>query len=237
MSSLCLWWRQVADIVAELGLEVGAWQDGIVHKFEPPFPRSKFASKNVMVYAWKNVWETGMASDIYKLANADYQVRKTHCPILTVVDLGIIARSDGENESACLILCLSCVVPILSTKYTVLRSWVCGDKGHANCKFLVFSNIKCSSNSLFMLLSLWFSLSLCTSLLPIRCMYACVTSNEKRWTRGRWKIITDENGQIRVIWSKFVVVVVSVCVCVCVHAHFGKSVLSCSYCSQLIVQV
>jgi len=108
--------------VAELGLEVGAWQDGIVHKFEPPFPRNKFASKNVMVYAWKNVWETGMASDIYKLANADYQVRKTHCPILTVVDLGIIARSDGENESACLILCLSCVVPILSTKYTVLCS-------------------------------------------------------------------------------------------------------------------
>ncbi|KAK7102185.1 chitobiase-like isoform X1 [Littorina saxatilis] len=65
---------KVAEIAAELGLEVGAWQDGIVYKFEEPFSRQKFLNKNVMVYAWKNRWETGMASDVYKLANSNYQV-------------------------------------------------------------------------------------------------------------------------------------------------------------------
>ena len=63
-------------MAAELGLEVGAWQDGIVHKSEPPFPRNKFPNKDVAVYAWRNVWETGLASDVYKLANAGYQVGK-----------------------------------------------------------------------------------------------------------------------------------------------------------------
>ncbi|XP_076469345.1 chitobiase-like [Babylonia areolata] len=65
---------KVADIASELNLDVGAWQDGVVHKFEPPFPRKKFPNKRVAVYAWKNVWESGMASDVYKLANANYQV-------------------------------------------------------------------------------------------------------------------------------------------------------------------
>nr|KAG5708761.1 hypothetical protein BaRGS_031915 [Batillaria attramentaria] len=65
---------KVAEIAHELGLDVGAWQDGIVHKFEQPFPRDKFPNKKVAVYAWKNVWETGMAADVYKLANADYEV-------------------------------------------------------------------------------------------------------------------------------------------------------------------
>lgn len=65
---------QVAEIAAEMDLEVGAWQDGVVHNYEPPFPRQRFTNKNVAVYAWKNVWETGMASDVNKLANTDYQV-------------------------------------------------------------------------------------------------------------------------------------------------------------------
>ena len=73
--SLC---RQVSNIAKDLGLEVGAWQDGVMHKFEEPFARSSFPNDVVTVYAWKNVWETGMAFDIYKLANSGYKV---HCSV------------------------------------------------------------------------------------------------------------------------------------------------------------
>ncbi|KAL8603368.1 hypothetical protein ACOMHN_039731 [Nucella lapillus] len=65
---------KVAEIASELNLDVGAWQDGVVHKFEAPFPRKRFPNNRVAVYAWKTVWESGMASDIYKLANANYEV-------------------------------------------------------------------------------------------------------------------------------------------------------------------
>ena len=115
------------------------------------------------------------------------------------------------SSCACLVLCLSC--PPNTQSYAV-ESVVTRVMLTAFLKSIFQHQMQFHFNSLFMLLSLWFSL--CTSLLPIRCMYAWVTSNEKRWTRGRWKIITGENGQIRVILSKFVVVVVVVCVCVCV---------------------
>ena len=138
--------------MAELGLEVGAWQDGIVHKFEPPFPRDKFASKNVTVCAWKNVWETGMASDIYKLANADYQVRKNNICCRAV---NHFERNTGlGNESACLAQLM------LGISYSV----VCSDRGHANRKILHFAR---SDTVLVQLLVAFFfvclSLSTCIS--------------------------------------------------------------------------
>lgn len=64
---------QVAEIAKDLCLSVSAWQDGIVYQCHP-FPRSDFPNKEVFVCAWKNVWETGRAGDIFKLANAGYKV-------------------------------------------------------------------------------------------------------------------------------------------------------------------
>ncbi|XP_071112715.1 beta-hexosaminidase-like [Haliotis cracherodii] len=66
--------KRVAQIVKSHGLDVAAWQDGIVMKKTELFDRSDFDNDSVVVYAWKNVWETGMASDTVKLANAGYQV-------------------------------------------------------------------------------------------------------------------------------------------------------------------
>ncbi|XP_067667144.1 chitobiase-like [Haliotis asinina] len=66
--------KRVAQIVGSHGLDVAAWQDGIVMKKTQLFDRSDFDNDRVVVYAWKNVWETGMASDTVKLANAGYQV-------------------------------------------------------------------------------------------------------------------------------------------------------------------
>lgn len=66
--------KRVAQIVKSHGVDVAAWQDGIVMKKTELFDRSDFDNDSVVVYAWKNVWETGMASDTVKLANAGYQV-------------------------------------------------------------------------------------------------------------------------------------------------------------------
>ena len=67
---------RVAELAHKHGLDIGAWQDAVVpHKNSPVIPRSKFPNDNVAVFAWKNVWETGLASDAYKLANNGYKVR------------------------------------------------------------------------------------------------------------------------------------------------------------------
>ncbi|XP_052285856.1 beta-hexosaminidase-like isoform X2 [Dreissena polymorpha] len=67
---------RVADIVAECGLDVGAWQDGIIsdESDRQPIKRGKFKSQDVLVYAWQNVWEMGLAGCAYRLANNGYKV-------------------------------------------------------------------------------------------------------------------------------------------------------------------
>lgn len=67
---------RVADIVAKCDLDVGAWQDGIIPDETDlmPIPRHKFKSKNVYVYAWQNVWESGLSGCAYRLANNGYKV-------------------------------------------------------------------------------------------------------------------------------------------------------------------
>lgn len=67
---------RVADIVAKCGLDVGAWQDGIIPDEADlkPISRKKFKSKDVIVYAWQNVWESGLSGCAYRLANSGYRV-------------------------------------------------------------------------------------------------------------------------------------------------------------------
>lgn len=65
---------RVAAQAHKHGLELGAWQDGIVVNRSEPYRRSKFPNSNVLVYFWRNVWEKGQAYDAHKLANEGYHV-------------------------------------------------------------------------------------------------------------------------------------------------------------------
>lgn len=65
--------QKVAAIVHKHGLSLGAWQDGMMSA-DGPFERSSLPSKDVLVYAWQNVWESGKADAAYLLANAGYKV-------------------------------------------------------------------------------------------------------------------------------------------------------------------
>ncbi|XP_052781398.1 beta-hexosaminidase-like isoform X2 [Mya arenaria] len=67
---------RTADVIAKCGLDVGAWQDGIIPDESDllPIKRNKFKSHEVYVYAWQNVWESGLAGCAYRLANNNYKV-------------------------------------------------------------------------------------------------------------------------------------------------------------------
>lgn len=68
--------KKVAKIVAQHGLDLGAWQDGVIHDeyFLEPMKRNCFPNKIVYAYAWQNVWESGLSGCAYKLANEGYKV-------------------------------------------------------------------------------------------------------------------------------------------------------------------
>lgn len=69
--------KKVAKIVAQHDLHLGAWQDGVIHdevRLEP-MKRDSFPNKEVVAYAWQNVWESGLSGCAYKLANEGYKVR------------------------------------------------------------------------------------------------------------------------------------------------------------------
>lgn len=67
---------KTASIIHKCGLDVAAWQDGVIPDDDSllPISRQKFENNNVYVYAWQNVWESGLAGCAYRLANADYKV-------------------------------------------------------------------------------------------------------------------------------------------------------------------
>ncbi|KAK3103352.1 hypothetical protein FSP39_018661 [Pinctada imbricata] len=66
---------RVSEIVAKHDLGIGAWQDGVIHDevMLEPVKRSKFPNKEVFVYAWQNVWESGLSGCAYRLANNGYK--------------------------------------------------------------------------------------------------------------------------------------------------------------------
>lgn len=66
--------QRITNITAVHGIQVGAWEDGLLSADENPFNRSQLKNDHVNAYAWGNVWEWGTATRAYKFANAGYQV-------------------------------------------------------------------------------------------------------------------------------------------------------------------
>lgn len=65
---------RVSNITNQHGLDLAAWEDGLMGIEEEPYLRNKLFNKNIYSNAWDNVWELGEANRGYKLANAGYKV-------------------------------------------------------------------------------------------------------------------------------------------------------------------
>lgn len=65
---------KVANILDKRGVTMGAWEDGMMSDAITPFNRKLYGDNEVMVNAWDNIWEFGVADRAYRLANEDYQV-------------------------------------------------------------------------------------------------------------------------------------------------------------------
>jgi len=67
--------ERVANITHTYGLNLGAWEDGVMAdgSSNTPFDRTLLRNDEVYVHAWSNIWEWGGGSRAYKLANANYK--------------------------------------------------------------------------------------------------------------------------------------------------------------------
>lgn len=68
--------RRVSNITSKYGIDLAAWEDGLLGADETPYQRSYVKNKNVYANAWDNVWEWKKATRPYRLANAGYKVPK-----------------------------------------------------------------------------------------------------------------------------------------------------------------
>ena len=66
--------ERVSNITRTHGLDLAAWEDGLLGADEQPYKRSLVMNKNVFANTWDNVWEWKKAARPYKLANAGYKV-------------------------------------------------------------------------------------------------------------------------------------------------------------------
>lgn len=64
---------KVSAITSARGLDLAGWEDGLMYDPVNTFNRSQFANKHVLVNAWDNIWEWGVADRAYRLANAGYE--------------------------------------------------------------------------------------------------------------------------------------------------------------------
>jgi hexosaminidase len=64
--------RRAAEVLAARGLNITAWEDGIMFDRITPFPIEQFSNKKVYVNAWDNIWEWGVSDRAYRLANEGY---------------------------------------------------------------------------------------------------------------------------------------------------------------------
>ncbi|OWF40739.1 uncharacterized protein LOC110463418 [Mizuhopecten yessoensis] len=71
--------KRVANQVAARGINVGAWEDGLMKSANDPYDRAMLPNNiDVYGYAWDNVWEWGAAGRAYHLANEGYKVVLAH---------------------------------------------------------------------------------------------------------------------------------------------------------------
>ncbi|MFT4924655.1 MAG: hexosaminidase [Phenylobacterium sp.] len=65
---------KVAKILNKRGIDMAAWEDGMMSDALTPFNRELYGDNDVIVHAWDNIWEFGVADRAYRLANEDYKV-------------------------------------------------------------------------------------------------------------------------------------------------------------------
>ncbi|VDI02254.1 hexosaminidase [Mytilus galloprovincialis] len=67
--------RRVGSIAGEKGLDISAWEDGLMHG-KTPFDLTQLVPNGRKAYtsAWDNVWEKGGGDRSYRLANVGYKV-------------------------------------------------------------------------------------------------------------------------------------------------------------------
>lgn len=65
---------KVAKILNKRGMKMAAWEDGMMSDAITPFNRQSYGKEDVIVHAWDNIWEFGVADRAYRLANQDYKV-------------------------------------------------------------------------------------------------------------------------------------------------------------------
>ena len=73
--------KEVSKIAKRNGLDLQAWEDGLMyhgHRNEP-LGLADLETDKVYVNTWNNVWEWGSGSRSYILANAGYKVRTLKC--------------------------------------------------------------------------------------------------------------------------------------------------------------
>ncbi|SNY57185.1 hexosaminidase [Arsukibacterium tuosuense] len=66
--------NRVAELAAQRGLALAAWEDGLMATPAQPFAREQFKNPQVVVNAWDNIWEWGYGDRAYLFANAGYDV-------------------------------------------------------------------------------------------------------------------------------------------------------------------
>ncbi|XP_069101871.1 beta-hexosaminidase-like isoform X2 [Argopecten irradians] len=70
--------NRVIKLLRDQGLGAGVWEDGIIPKDVYPYDlkelTDKHNSKEILAYAWNNIWEYGRSSRAITLANAGYKV-------------------------------------------------------------------------------------------------------------------------------------------------------------------
>ncbi|XP_046542311.1 uncharacterized protein LOC124252701 [Haliotis rubra] len=95
-----LFLRQVANLTSQFGLDLAAWEDGMMESGSTPYQRGGLQNKNIYGYAWDNIWEWGAAARAYKLANAGYKVSRTKS--LSIQTLSeVIHVSNGSISISC----------------------------------------------------------------------------------------------------------------------------------------
>lgn len=68
--------ERISAITAGYGLNLGGWEDGLMHG--EVYPRSAMVNAEVTGNAWQNIWEWGVADRAYKLANNGFNVILNH---------------------------------------------------------------------------------------------------------------------------------------------------------------
>ncbi|KLV05189.1 beta-N-acetylglucosaminidase [Photobacterium aquae] len=69
--------ERVAAITANHGLNLGGWEDGLMHNGKV-YPRAAMANAMVRGNAWQNIWEWGVGDRAYNLANNGFKVIYNH---------------------------------------------------------------------------------------------------------------------------------------------------------------